>query len=50
MLPDVGMVKMYSKPASVDLGWCMGQPSLLLGLAGPLFAWTGPPPSLHGLP
>ena len=33
MLPDVGMVQMYSKSANVnDLG----------------FAWTGWPPSLHG--
>ena len=34
MLPDVGMVQMYSESANVnDLG----------------FAWTGWPPSLHGL-
>ena len=34
MLPDVGMVQMYSKSANVnDLG----------------FAWTGWPSSLHGL-
>ena len=33
MLPDVGMVKMYSKSANVNY---------------PGFAWTSWPPSLHG--
>ena len=41
MLPDVGMVQMYSKSVNVnaiELTW------VLHGQAGPLFAWTGPPP------
>ena len=43
MLPDVGMVQMYSKSANVnDLhGFCVDR-------LAPLFAWTGPPPCSYG--
>ena len=43
MLPDVGMVQMYSKSANVNElhGFCVDR-------LAPLFAWTGPPPSSYG--
>ena len=43
MLPDVGMVQMYSKSVNVnDLhGFCGDR-------LVPLFAWTSPPPCSYG--
>ena len=43
MLPDVGMVQMYSKSANVNdlYGFCVDR-------LAPLFAWTGPPPYSYG--
>ena len=45
MLPDVGMVQMYSKSANVnDLGFAW------TGCWAPLFACTGPPLCSYGFP
>ena len=51
MLPDVGMVKTYSKLANVDLGCCTERPPPYgMDWLPSLFAWSSPPPLLHRLP